>query len=187
MKQFFHFVTLVLLLVACATNEAQKATPVSTLPYSIDCSDRGCVGTYTGPEFINRSDVAHQFSNKMSQAVGDRLKELYAVGEYSKVALENIEMTTTGMGSGQVSYSLSIPFVAVMSECKAYTSFDHVGGWNHAPALEQRKQQLQKALMAGHRLDISPFKTTPEGLQEYWIQWKNKKTQAACASVIRIE
>jgi hypothetical protein len=34
--------------------------------------------------------------------------------------------------------------------------------------------------MINHKLDISELKTTPEGLQEYWIQWKNKVTQAMC-------
>ena len=43
----------------------------------IECSENGCEGTYDGPEFINGSDVAHQFSNKMTERVGDKLKELY--------------------------------------------------------------------------------------------------------------
>jgi len=34
--------------------------------------------------------------------------------------------------------------------------------------------------MEGHELNISDLKTTREGLQEYWIQWKNKKTQSDC-------
>ena len=43
-----------------------------------------------------------------------------------------------------------------------------------------RKHQLTKALLPGESLDISKLKKTPEGLQEYWIQWKNKNTQAEC-------
>ncbi len=89
-------------------------------------------------------------------------------------------MTTQGMGSGKVVYYLKIPFVRVNDPCEAYTSFDHVGGWNHSPGLEARKNQLKNALMPGHELDISELKTTPEGLQEYWIQWKNKITQSMC-------
>ncbi|WP_123812130.1 hypothetical protein [Mangrovimonas sp. DI 80] len=138
------------------------------------------MGTYTGPEFINGSDVAHQFSNKMSAAVGDKLKALYKNEHYSKVDFSNIQMSTEGMGTGQVEYSLSIPFVTVKEACDAYTSFDHVGGWNHTPALAKRKQELSKALMEGHELHISDLKTTPEGLQEYWIQWKNKILQSNC-------
>ncbi|MFK8056589.1 MAG: hypothetical protein AB8F78_10755, partial [Saprospiraceae bacterium] len=178
MKQLFFLLVICLIQTTCATNEAQTTTPVPSQPHVIHCTDGGCKGTYTGPEFINRSDVAHQFSNKMSQAVGDKLKELYALGKFRKVAHPTIEMTTEGMGSGEVKYYLSIPFVEVEEACDAYTSFDHVGGWNHAPALAQRKQQLQKALLEGHKLDISNLKATPEGLQEYWIQWKNKVTQA---------
>lgn len=147
---------------------------------TITCNTNGCFGTYTGPEFVDRDDVAHQFSNTMSSAVGDKLKELYTKGKYSKVNFSAITMTTQGMGSGTVVYSLKIPFSAVTAPCEAFTSFDHVGGWNHAPALQQRKEQLSTALMKGHSLAISNLKTTPEGLKEYWIQWKHKSTQAAC-------
>ena len=47
-------------------------------------------------------------------------------------------MSTKGMGSGNVIYKLSIPFVRVSEKCDAYTSFDHVGGWNHSPTLTER-------------------------------------------------
>jgi hypothetical protein len=146
----------------------------------INCTDEFCSGEYNGPEFIDGADVAHQFSNTMSKAVGDQLKELYQDKTYSKVDFTKIEMTTKGMGSGQVLYKLYIPFQRVLEECEAYTSFDHVGGWNHSPALSARKTQLSKALLPGERLDISELKTTNEGLHEYWIQWKNKEVQSAC-------
>ena len=84
------------------------------------------------------------------------------------------------MGSGNVIYSLKIPFVTVNEKCHAYISFDHVGGWNHKPDLATRKEELSKVLMDGQALDISELKTTPEGLQEYWIQWKNKIKQSSC-------
>ncbi len=115
----------------------------------------------------------------MSASVGDQLKALYNSGDYSKVDFSKIKMSTEGMGSGNVVYTLSIPFMAVKEKCNAYTSFDHVGGWNHTPALAQRKAQLKDVLLRGQHLDISDLKTTAEGLQEYWIQWKHKVTQAA--------
>lgn len=146
----------------------------------ITCSVEGCKGSYSGPEFINGSDIAHQFSNTMSGKVGDHLKILFREGKYSKVDFQNIKMTTEGMGSGTVTYSLSIPFISVDEKCDAYTSFDHVGGWNHSPEFLARKRHLQKALMEGQKLDISELKITPEGLQEYWFQWKNKVTQTMC-------
>lgn len=68
----------------------------------IECSNNECQGQYVGAEFINGSDIAHQFSNKMSAKVGDKLKELFSIGEYSQVDFENIEMVTKGMGSGNV-------------------------------------------------------------------------------------
>ena len=147
----------------------------------IHCTDGRCKGHYSGLEFINGSDVAHQFSNQMSHRVGEKLKQLYDEAKYSKVDFSNISMSTVGMGSGKVTYSLDIPFVSVSEKCEAYTSFDHCGGWNHAPAIQSRKKQLQKALLKGEELFISDLKTTKEGLQEYWIQWKNKHKQAECA------
>ena len=146
----------------------------------ITCTEKGCEGTFIGAEFINGSDVAHQFSNTMSGKVGDKLKELYKEGKYSKVDFSNIKMSTKGMDSGNVTYTLLIPFISVQQKCDAYTSFDHVGGWNHSPALSSRKKQLHKLLIPSEKLDISSLKTTPEGLQEYWIQWKNKTVQAEC-------
>ena len=163
---------------------------IITMPFSalaqaedhtkIICTQNGCEGFYKGPEFISGSDIAHQFSNKMSNVVGDKLKELYKKGEYSKVDFSNISMTTEGMGSGIVNYKLSIPFISVKEKCDAYTSFDHVGGWNHKPNLSKRKAELSNVFIKGQSLDISSLKTTPEGLQEYWIQWKNKIIQSSC-------
>ncbi|MDC1162087.1 hypothetical protein OAT18_01460 [Tenacibaculum sp.] len=106
---------------------------------TIVCSDKKCYGEYTGAEFVNGSDIAHQFSNKMSSRVGKKLKELFKKGMYSKVNFDDIIMTTEGMGSGNVTYYLQIPFKRVNTKCEAYTSFDHVGGWNHIPALKARK------------------------------------------------
>jgi len=167
-----------LLLASC--NEPKSNTEPHSDISDINCNNNSCHGTYHGPEFINGSDVAHQHSNKMSAAVGDKLKELYKKRKYSKVDFANIEMTTEGMGSGTVSYALKIPFIQVDSKCKAYTSFDHVGGWNHAPELEKRTRQLSKVLMKDDFLFSSHLKRTKEGLQEHWIQWRNKEIQKEC-------
>lgn len=153
---------------------------------AIVCDENGCTGTYIGPEFDStkpdgKQDVAHQFSNEMCNKVGDKLKELYNSGKYKKVNFSNIEMTTVGMDNkGDVTYYLKIPFIDVSTKCDAYTSFDHSGGWGHTPELDKRKKDLASALLPGEQLDISNLMKTPEGLQEYWIQWKNNKTQAEC-------
>ncbi|MHA7059117.1 hypothetical protein ACWGOQ_0017960 [Aquimarina sp. M1] len=159
---------------------SKKSNRYELIPKPINCTDQECCGHYKGAEFINGSDIAHQFSNKISTEVGDKLKELFKKGKYSKVDFDRIIMTTEGMGSGNVIYYIKIPFERVIAKCDAYTSFDHVGGWNHAPALEARKKQLTNALMDKQTLVISDLKKTPEGLQEYWIQWKNKVTQSMC-------
>lgn len=175
MKQYC---LILLLLVSLFADEKTKAEKHNS---PIICNDKKCEGSYIGPEFINGEDVAHQFSNKMAAAVGDQLKKLYNDKLYSKVDFKKIQMSTKGMGSGQVTYILVIPFIRVSKKCDAYTSFDHSGGWNHAPALAARIKQLQNALLPNQTLDISELKTTSEGLQEYWIQWKNKTIQLECA------
>ncbi|WP_422107875.1 hypothetical protein [Winogradskyella sp.] len=168
-----------LFIISCSN--AKKDVAVNQIQNNnITCTDNNCQGTYQGPEFVNGSDIAHQFSNTMSAKVGDQLKVLYKTEKYSQVDFTQIEMTTKGMGSGTVTYYLKIPFRKVSEKCEAYTAFDHVGGWNHPPALSERKKQLQGALMKGHQLNISDLKTTKEGLQEYWIQWKHKATQGEC-------
>ena len=147
---------------------------------NITFTDKGCEGVYIGAEFIKGSDVAHQFSNKISLAVGEKLKEFYKNKRYAKVDFSKIKMSTKGMGTGKVVYKLYIPFVKVVDKCQAYTSFDHSGGWNHTPELSKRKSDLNTLLLKGEKLDISDLKTTKEGLQEYWIQWKNKELQGEC-------
>jgi hypothetical protein len=119
----------------------------------------------------------------MSTVVGDKLKELFKNKKYVKVDFSGIQMSTEGMNNiGDVEYRLYFPFESVANECQASTSFDHVGGWGHSPELEMRKRALKKAVLPGEELEISALKTTKEGLQEYWIQWKNKEVQAACAN-----
>jgi hypothetical protein len=146
----------------------------------IVCTDNRCDGIYIGPEFISGSDIAHQFSNKICKSVGTKLKELYKAGKYCKVDFGKIRVTTDGMGTGNVTYKIAIPFIRVKEKCQAYTSFDHAGGWNHKPALHERKIHLKSILMRSEVLDISDLNQTKEGLQEYWIQWKDKKLQAEC-------
>ncbi|MFM7022276.1 MAG: hypothetical protein ACKOXB_04805 [Flavobacteriales bacterium] len=185
MKHITILLSILLTIAACSSPESihRENPPLSKKENntsSIVCNDSMCTGSYEGPEFIRSSDVAHQFSNKMCDTVGDILKKLYAEEKYSSVNFSGIKMSTEGMGSGKVRYTLSVPFQRVNNKCEAYTSFDHVGGWAHTPALEERKKQLQKALAQGEKLNISDLKTTPEGLQEYWIQWRNKIVQADC-------
>jgi len=157
---------------------------------SIVCTESGCKGEYSGVEHntdVKPSDVAHQFSNTMSTDVGNKLKELYGEGIYVKVDFDGIEMTTEGMDQkDDVVYKLNIPFKKVDEKCKAMTSFDHVGGWGHSPKLEARKGELSGALLSGDELDISELKKTTEGLEEYWIQWRNKNTQLECEGIVDI-
>ena len=159
--------------------------------YQIDtplCTDNGCTGKYTGCEFVDEetqfklgltgTDIAHNYSNLMCKYVGLKLKELYRAGKYSKVDFRNIKMTTKGMDDGDdyVEYTVSIPFKRLATAYEAMTGFDHSGGWGHPPEIEKRKYQLlhtKRRIVKNQKLYVSGLKTTPEGLQEYWIQWKH--------------
>lgn len=155
---------------------------------NITVTNSKCYGTYKGIEFngnLEKSDIAHQFSNSMSRAVGDKLKKLYTERNYSKVDFDQIEMITKGMNDGDnyVEYTLEIPFIRVATKCEATTAFDHSGGWNHYPAIKERKKVLlniDRTTSVNGKLEISKLKTTKEGLQEFWIQWKHKDFQSDC-------
>lgn len=182
-KSAFILLIVLIVCIKCqspAKHQKERLKQSKIVKNNITCTDNYCEGTYFGAEFVDGSDIAHQFSNQMSEVVGDKLKELYGKGKYVKVNFAKIAMSTEGMGSGKVSYKLYIPFEKVSDKCLAYTSFDHVGGWNHEPELEKRKSQLNSVLLKGDKLEISDLKSTPEGLQEYWIQWRNKEVQEIC-------
>lgn len=155
------------------------------------CDTTGCRGSYFGPEFIgeeyierlhlNGTDIAHQYSNKMCEYVGKQLKKLYQEGKYSKVDFSGIVMKTEGMGEegNFVKVTIAIPFKRVPKE-QATTAFDHSGGWGHTPELKKRKFTLLHSpnkIVKNYRLQVSRLMKTPEGLQEYWIQWQHSEYQ----------
>lgn len=151
------------------------------------CTDSACSGTYRGVEFVseryiaqlrlNGTDVAHQYSNKMCEYVGKKLKQLYRDSLYSKVDFNRIKISTRGMNgdSNEVEYKVYIPFKRVPKN-QAMTAFDHSGGWGHKPELKKRKHDLlssPKKIVKNRRLLISRLFRTKEGLEEYWIQWQH--------------
>lgn len=151
------------------------------------CSDSACSGMYRGVEFVseryidrlelNGTDVAHQYSNKMCEYVGNKLKQLYRDSLYSKVDFNGIRISTKGMNgdSNYVEYKVYIPFKRV-PKSQATTAFDHSGGWGHKPELKKRKFDLLSSpskIVKNRRLWISKLFKTKEGLQEFWIQWQH--------------
>lgn len=172
------------------------------------CSSSGCSGKYTGPQFVRKSDggcddIAHQYSNVITKAVAAKLKELYDSGTYSKVNLAGITMTTSsvvyGCNFNQTTYTVNIPFVQVQNKCDARTGFAHVGGWGwETDQLNTRLVQLYDDSKVdpndpNNKIRTNPVvgtindmeyekKTTPEGLVEYWIQWKHSSRQSDCGT-----
>ncbi|AEA45818.1 hypothetical protein [Fluviicola taffensis] len=151
------------------------------------CTDSACWGIYKGAEFIpekyidqlnlNGTDIAHQYSNKMCEYIGKKLKQLYRDSLYSKVNFSKIKLSTKGMNgdSNYVEYKIYIPFKRV-PKSQAMTAFDHCGGWGHQPEIKKRKYDLLSSpskIVKNRRLWISKLFRTKEGLQEYWIQWQH--------------
>ncbi|WP_144666965.1 hypothetical protein [Dokdonia sp. Hel_I_53] len=67
-----HYVFVCILLLFGCKRENNPVKNVATEnEQGIICTNNGCTGKYSGPEFIDGDDVAHQFSNEMSAAVGD--------------------------------------------------------------------------------------------------------------------
>jgi hypothetical protein len=167
----------ILLLCGCSCGQtSSRANPPTSNDIVWDCSETSCYGKYSGPEFKNGEDVAHQFSNKMALVVGDRLKELYKTENYTVVDLEHITMVTKDMdGVGDVEYTITIPFLRVQDSCDAFTSFDHRGGWGHTPKLETVLTHFSKVKGLQYY-----FHKTPEGLTEYWLQWRSASLQSKC-------
>lgn len=174
MTQIITVTIIGLMFITCGNMDTDSTNQTSN--HEIICSDEGCKGTYKGPEFEDGSDVGHQFSNHMSREVGNNLKELYDSKKYSKVDLSKITMTTTNMDhKGDVIYSLDIPFIKVSDPCDAYTAFDHRGGWGH----KIKKAHVLNIFKNKDNLDIIEL-NTPEGLQEFWVQWRHEAKQSNC-------
>jgi hypothetical protein len=156
------------------------------------CSNTGCKGTYTGPEFETGNDIAHDYSNVITKAVASKLKELYKSGDYVKVNFDGIKLSTKKMGTGNVVYEVEIPFESVNNKCDARTGFAHVGGWGHPGAgVNKRKEEIfndttkdsvrtNPVVGTINDMEFSKKTSTPEGLVEYWIQWKHSSLQSDC-------
>ncbi len=175
MKQIVTVLFIGLSCLMCINSEDNSVNQ-NVSDHEIICSENGCKGTYAGPEFVNNSDVAHQFSNQMSDKVGIKLKQLYDEGKYSKVDLSNIKMSTKNMDSkGNVIYSLEVPFIRTPDSCDAFTAFDHRGGWGH----KIKKEDVLEIFKNKDNLKIIEL-NTGEGLQEFWIQWRHETKQSDC-------
>lgn len=184
------FYLLMTSLVSCFSRERDLQTSTISVEkvvdslspiYNIICSDSGCYGVYSGPEFDRskpkiEQDVAHRLSNAISKSVGEELKKLYQEKKYVKVDLENISMSTKDMdGLDDVVYEVNIPFIEVPNACDAFTAFDHRGGWGHS----KKERGVRKEFAKEKDVRIIE-KSTEEGLQEFWLQYKHKDYLIDC-------
>ena len=177
-----------LLLFSCSSPKKEEVKTTKVKPEKdlvMVCTDSFCKVNYSGPEFtIHKGeiiDTAHRMSNLISGEVGKKLKSLFDKKKYAKVDLKKIRMTSIDMDNlGSVKLEIFIPFKRVKNPCEASTGFDHSGGWDHDPEIEERKKKLS-GIAVCEELEISPLIKTPENFQEYWIQWKYKEFQANCA------
>lgn len=150
---------------------------------SIVLSDRGFKGYYQGPEFNEQGDIAHQFSNKVANQIGNYLKEAYRKKTYLKIDFKHIKIVTRGLDQeDSVYYLIEIPFQPA-GHCSAHTGIEHCGSWNYQPKLflnqrlKKQKQSLTKISVG--KMDCHFF-TSSEGFQEYWIAFRHKDYQNGC-------
>jgi len=159
---------------------------------TINISSNGVRGIYIGPS-QNPNDTTHRFINTIATIVGDELKKLYKKGQWTIVDLDGIKLETIidktlgnriDKNTGQVEFKVDIPFIQVNNACDAYTSFDRRGGWGHGEGykLDHLKDEVGHLPTKGTSLDISDMKKTPEGLVEYFAQWKNPNYQSHCGN-----
>lgn len=175
MKQFLIYYPILYILVGCNT-DVDLSVDNGIQTNNILCTTEACIGAYSGPEFVNKLDIAHQFSNQMANEVGRTLKTNYKKGTFLKVDLGKIKMTTKHMDNrGNVIYSINIPFVKVSDSCQACTAFDHRGGWGH----KVPEKTIISTFKHKKKLEYKEC-STPEGLQEFWIQWQHKHWQKNC-------
>jgi hypothetical protein len=151
----------------------------------IDMYELQLGGSYNGPEFVSEAeakrlgikgtDVAHQFSNRMSEAVAETLREHAAAGRPIRADLQKIRLETKDMNRvGDVMYTITVPFVEV-PRAQAATHFDHRGGWGHeGEDVDAWRKRLRERY--GVEPECSPTMRTPEGLVETWCQWGDAPT-----------
>lgn len=127
----------------------------------LDSDEKVFIGTYIGLENTKTNDMYYEFAEQICFSVDLKLKELYDVGIYSKVDLEQIWMSSEGYGTTTVKYQIVIPLIQV-SKDDAMLSFTH----SQSSSLKRKEKELRKEII------YMSLKETPEGLSEYWIQWK---------------
>ena len=165
--------------------ETQEQATSTAIKYdSITISDHGLTGYFNGPEYNEQGDIAHQFSNKVANQVGEYLKVRYTKKCYLKIELDQVKITTKGLDQkDSVYYAIEMPFKRV-KQCDAFTGIEHCGSWNYQPKLflNRRFNTLKEHLAADWsvgKMEYKFYKST-EGFQEYWIQFKHKDYQQGC-------
>jgi hypothetical protein len=150
---------------------------------SIVLNNQGFLGYYQGPEFNEQGDIAHQFSNKAANEIGNYLKEAYRKNTYLKIDFKRTKIMTRGLDQeDSVYYLIEIPFQS-SDKCSAHTGIEHCGSWNYQPKLllnqrlKKQKQSLTKISVG--KMDTHFF-TSGEGFQEYWIAFHHKDYQNEC-------
>ena len=189
-KKIYHFSIFIVLMtfISCDSKNVKEDTTTDSKSIkkpvlTISLTNKGFSGKYVGAEFDSKGDVAHQFSNKVTDIIGKQLKESYEKGEYLKVDFKNTKITTSGLDKrGNVAFVIEMPFVKV-AKCEAYTGIEHCGTWvnqNNEKLDARLNEKLQnlKTLSLGEA-DKAYFHTE-QGYKEYWIQFKHKNHQTNC-------
>ena len=150
LKLLFIAVSAALFTLNCSTRNQHKKPSKTKTPErvetttptydSIRISDQGLTGYFKGPEYNEEGDIAHQFSNKVANRVGEYLKDRYSKKCYLKVDLGGINIITKGLNQvDSVYYAIEMPFKRV-AKCEAFTGIEHCGSWNYQPSMYLNKR-----------------------------------------------
>jgi hypothetical protein len=170
----------------CSTNKTKKNIKISSPKpiqsiYQIKISSNEFVASYTGPDFANGEDIAHQLSNFVADTLGKYLKAEYKKGAYKKIDFEKTKIQTLKNHPDSVYFTIQMPLLNA-SNCEAFTCVDHRGSWVHNT--KKTDNDLKDFLASirkveNHKEEIKLFQTT-SGYYEYWVQFRHPIIQETC-------
>lgn len=149
--------------------------------YKVKITKKDFFATYTGPDFLNGEDIAHQLSNFVADTLGKYLKAAFKKGNFKKIDFEKTKIETNKNHPDSVYYTIYMPFSSV-TKCEAFTCIDHRGSWVRNTKktdndLHEFVTSISKS--TNHKEEIKLFQTTT-GYYEYWVQFRHPILQESC-------
>lgn len=180
------FLTLSLFLSCSETPKKQITKKKETIQeqpsiYKVKITQKDFYASYTGPDFLNGEDIAHQLSNFVADTLGKYLKAEFKKGNFKKIDLEKTKIETNKNHPDSVYYTIYMPLSSV-TKCEAFTCIDHRGSW--VRNIKKTDNDLHEFITSiskstNHKEEIKLFQTS-SGYYEYWVQFRHPILQENC-------